>query len=54
MDKNKGGLGLLLYKILDCARMYFSSVRNRGSARAGRRPRKKSRSSSTMVKSNEG
>jgi hypothetical protein len=42
-----------LYKILDCARMCFSSVHNRGSARTGRRSRKKSRSSSTMVKSNE-
>jgi hypothetical protein len=29
MDKNKDGLGLLLYKIADCARMRFSSVRNR-------------------------
>ncbi len=33
MDKNKDGLGLFLYKIADCARMAFSSVRNRQSAR---------------------
>jgi hypothetical protein len=30
----------VLYKIVDCARMRFSSVHNRGSARTGRRPRK--------------
>jgi len=29
-----------LYKIVDCARMSFSSVHNRRSARTGRRPRK--------------
>jgi len=29
MNKNKGGLGWFLYKIVDCARMCFSSVRNR-------------------------
>jgi hypothetical protein len=29
MDKSKGGLGWLLYKIVDCARIRFSSVRNR-------------------------
>ncbi|MEK7361182.1 MAG: hypothetical protein AAB133_03790 [Pseudomonadota bacterium] len=39
MDKNKGGLGLLLSKIVDCARMCFSSVRNRRSARTVSRPR---------------
>jgi len=32
-DKNKGGSGWLLYEIADCARMCFSSVRNRRSAR---------------------
>ena len=32
--------GLLLSKITDCARMCFSSVRNRRSARTGCRPRK--------------
>jgi hypothetical protein len=40
MDKSKGGLGLILFKIADCARMCFSSVRKRRSARTGRRPRK--------------
>jgi hypothetical protein len=39
-------MGLYLYKIVDCARMRFSSVRNRRSARTGRRPRKRSRGSS--------
>jgi hypothetical protein len=29
MDKNKDAMGLLLSKIVDCARMCFSSVRNR-------------------------
>jgi len=29
MNKNKGALGWFLYKIVDCARMCFSSVRNR-------------------------
>ena len=29
MDKSKDGLDLLLSKIVDCARMCFSSVRNR-------------------------
>jgi hypothetical protein len=29
MDKNKGGLDLSLSKIADCARMCFSSARNR-------------------------
>ncbi|HEY5292615.1 MAG TPA: hypothetical protein VIJ43_09915, partial [Burkholderiales bacterium] len=38
--KAKGGLGWLLYKIADCARMCFSSVHNRRSARTGRHPRK--------------
>src|SRR5674476_271162 len=47
MDKSKGGLGWLLYKIADCARMCFSSVHNRRSARTGRRPRKSCRRSST-------
>jgi len=40
MDKSRGGLGLFLPKIADCARIRFSSVRNRRSARTGRRPRK--------------
>jgi len=40
MDKNKGGLGWFLYKIVDCARMCFSSVRNRRSARTAFHPRK--------------
>jgi len=40
MDKSNDGLGLPLSEILDCARMCFSSVRNRGSARTGHRPRK--------------
>jgi hypothetical protein len=40
MDKSNRGLGLLLYKIADCARICFSSARNRRSARTGRRPRK--------------
>jgi hypothetical protein len=40
MDKNKDGLGLFLYKIVDCARTDFSSVRNRRSARTAFRPRK--------------
>jgi hypothetical protein len=46
MDKSKGGLGWLLPKIADGARMRFSSVRNRRSARTGRRPRKFERHSS--------
>jgi hypothetical protein len=29
LDKNNYGLGLLLSKIADCARMCFSSARNR-------------------------
>jgi hypothetical protein len=36
----------VLYKIVDCARMCFSSARNRRSARTGRRPRKFYRGSS--------
>jgi len=39
MDKNKDSVGVLC-KIVDCARMRFLSVRNRRSARTGRRPRK--------------
>jgi hypothetical protein len=39
MGKNKAGLGWLLYKIVDCARMCFSSVRNQRSARTAFRPR---------------
>ncbi len=39
MDKSNNGLGLPSSEILDCARICFSSVRNRGSARTGRRPR---------------
>jgi len=38
-DKGNNGLGLLLSKIVDCARMCFSSVRNRRSARTASRPR---------------
>src|SRR5450830_254633 len=40
MDKSNSGLELVLYKIVDCVRMCFSSARNRRSARTGRRPRK--------------
>jgi len=40
MDENKDGLELLLSKIVDCARIRFSSVRNRRSARTASRPRK--------------
>jgi hypothetical protein len=39
MDKSNNSLGLLLYEIVDCVRMCFSSARNRRSARTGRRPR---------------
>jgi hypothetical protein len=39
MNKTKIGLGWLLSKIVDCARMWFSSVRNRRSARTASRPR---------------
>jgi len=45
--KNNNGVGLSLDKIADCARMCFSSVRNRRSARTGRRPRKLERRSSS-------
>jgi len=45
-DKSNNGLGLVLYKIAGCARMCFSSVRGRRSARTGRRPRKFERHSS--------
>jgi hypothetical protein len=45
-DKSKDSLGLLLPKIADGARMCFSSVRHRRSARTGRRPRKFERHSS--------
>jgi hypothetical protein len=38
-DKGKNGLGLLLSKIVDCARMRFLSVCNRRSARTVSRPR---------------
>jgi hypothetical protein len=41
MDKSKDGLDLLLSKITNCARMCFSYVRNRRSARTVSRPRKK-------------
>jgi len=41
MGKNKGGLGWFLYKIVDCARICFSSVRNPRSARTVFCPRKK-------------
>jgi len=40
MDKNKDERGVLS-KIADCARMWFSSVRNRRSARTVSRPRSK-------------
>jgi hypothetical protein len=40
MDKSNNGLGLVFYKIADCARMCFSSVRDRRSARTAFRPRK--------------
>jgi len=40
LDKSKDGLGLLLYKIVDCVRTGLSSVRNRRSARTVFRPRK--------------
>jgi len=39
MNKTKIGLGWLLSKIVDRARMCFSSVRYRRSARTGSRPR---------------
>jgi hypothetical protein len=39
MNKSKGGSGWLFSEILDCARMCFSSVHNRGSARTASRPR---------------
>jgi len=45
MAKSKGGMRFS-YQIVDCARIRFSSVCNRRSARTGRRPRKRySRSS---------
>jgi hypothetical protein len=40
IGKSNNGLGLFLYKIADSARMCFSSVRYRRSARTGFRPRK--------------
>jgi len=40
MDKNKDSAGVI-YEIVDCARMCFSSVRNRRSARTAFCPRKK-------------
>jgi hypothetical protein len=39
LDKGNHGFGLVFYKIADCARMCFSSVRNRRSARTAFRPR---------------
>jgi hypothetical protein len=48
MEKNKDSLGLLSYKIDDCARMAFSSVRNRRSARTASRPRNKRNSATTQ------
>jgi hypothetical protein len=42
IDKNKNSAGVS-YKIVDCARMCFSSVRNQRSARTVFRPRKKRR-----------
>jgi hypothetical protein len=39
IGKSKDGMRFL-YKIADCARIRFSSVCNRRSARTGRRPRK--------------
>jgi len=44
MDKNKEGLGLVLSEVVDCARICFSSVRNRWSARTVFRPRNTSNS----------
>jgi hypothetical protein len=44
----KHGVGIL-YKIVDCARMCFSSARNRRSARTGRRPRKCERCSFALT-----
>jgi hypothetical protein len=40
IGKSKDGLRFF-YKIVDCARMRFSSVHNRRSARTGRRARKR-------------
>ncbi len=40
MDKSSSVLGLFSSKIADCARIRFSSARNRRSARTDRRPRK--------------
>ncbi|MBI5909451.1 MAG: hypothetical protein HY848_05830 [Betaproteobacteria bacterium] len=42
-DKSNNRLGLILYEIVDSARMCFSSARYRRSARTGRRPRKTGR-----------
>jgi hypothetical protein len=39
IDKSNNGLGSLLSNIADCARMRFSSVHNRRSARTASRPR---------------
>jgi len=47
MDETLDSLSGFFSEILDGARMCFSSVRHRGSARTGRRPRKLRRFSST-------
>jgi hypothetical protein len=47
--KNKDGMRFL-YKITDWARMCFSSVPNRRSARTGRRPRKLNRCGRLLVR----
>jgi hypothetical protein len=39
MNKSKNDIGLFLSKIVDCARMALSSVRNKRSARTVFRPR---------------
>jgi hypothetical protein len=49
IDKSKGEWDLLLSKIADSARMYFSSAHYRRSARTGRRPRKVERHSSMYL-----
>jgi len=54
LDKSEHGEGLLLSKILDRARLRFSSARDRGSARTGRRPRKLYHRSSMNVTASTG
>jgi len=50
IDKSNNRFRLSISKILDSARMCCSSVRYRGSARTGRRPRKLGRCSSIKKK----